>query len=545
VITALLRLPSFFEPPWHTDEGIFEAVAQRVVTGGQLYADAWESKPPLFIYIYVAIVELFGAGVLPLRIVSAVMAFATEVTVFYIALRFVDRRRALTAATLLAVCLAVPFWEGNLALTEAFALFPTALGVLCLLRGEERPGRTGAILLFAAGALFGAAVLIRQTTALVALGAVIWLALSGKNWRRALTGIVSGGAVTVLPVIAAFALFGSFYWFWDANVGFFFAYVPSGEQLPFHYRPLIVLPVLVTVVGLAIRRRLGDPPAWGLPALWLTLMLAGALLTGRPYSHYFLQIFPPLVLLLAVSVPHLSRGLKSSAATVWRPRWSQTPALALAGTLVALWLGVVRPEFEGNWFAMRYTKQDGYYENFVEWVMGVRSRDAYERYFDERVPLTQDLDAALERLGARDRGVYIWGEYPWVYAISGSKPATPYMTSFYTLLIPYLDANLRGTLIAADPRFVVTLSDAWPRHYDATGVLQRRYLTATRAVNSLLAERYVLVASIGRARIFERTLERALVGPREADEEPLVTGPDDGGMPGSEAAEMLQSSVKD
>ncbi|HEY4684730.1 MAG TPA: hypothetical protein VII57_01655, partial [Dehalococcoidia bacterium] len=47
--TLILRLPTFFEPPWHTDEGIFAAVAQKVVSGGQLYADAWESKPPLFL----------------------------------------------------------------------------------------------------------------------------------------------------------------------------------------------------------------------------------------------------------------------------------------------------------------------------------------------------------------------------------------------------------------------------------------------------------------------------------------------------------------
>src|SRR3970040_1762651 len=69
--TLILRLPTFFEPPWHTDEGLFAAVAQKVVSGGQLYADAWESTAPLFLYIYVAVAKLFGAGVLPLRLVVA------------------------------------------------------------------------------------------------------------------------------------------------------------------------------------------------------------------------------------------------------------------------------------------------------------------------------------------------------------------------------------------------------------------------------------------------------------------------------------------
>ena len=64
VFTVLIRLPTFFEPPWHTDEGIFQAVAQKVANGGQLYSDAWESKPPLFLYISVASIQLFGPGVL-------------------------------------------------------------------------------------------------------------------------------------------------------------------------------------------------------------------------------------------------------------------------------------------------------------------------------------------------------------------------------------------------------------------------------------------------------------------------------------------------
>src|SRR5712691_6880935 len=61
--TVLLRLPNFFEPPWHSDEGIFAAVAERVLRGGSLYADAWESKPPLFLFMYVGLFKVFGVGV--------------------------------------------------------------------------------------------------------------------------------------------------------------------------------------------------------------------------------------------------------------------------------------------------------------------------------------------------------------------------------------------------------------------------------------------------------------------------------------------------
>ena len=50
------------------------------------------------------------------------------------------------------VLLAVPFWEGNLALTETFAILPTTLGVLCVLHalGRERRRRPRAARLAAA-----------------------------------------------------------------------------------------------------------------------------------------------------------------------------------------------------------------------------------------------------------------------------------------------------------------------------------------------------------------------------------------------------------
>ncbi len=537
IATLILRLPSFFEPPWHTDEGIFEAVAQRVATGGRLYADAWESKPPLFLYTYVGIIKVFGAGVLPLRIVSAFAALITELAVFSIGLRFMSRRAALIAASLLAVCLAVPFWEGNLALTETFAQVPTSLAVLCALKGIDPDGRAGTRWLLSAGVFFGIAVLVRQTTGLVALGFVLWLMLSGRDWLGAAWKLALGAAAIVLPILAAFALFGSWHWFWDANVGFFFAYVPSGQQLPFQYRPLIVLPFFVTLIALFVYHRRGESPSWGLPMLWLTLTLAGALLTGRPYSHYFLQVFPPLVLLVMLIATNLSWQ--------WRPRWSQLPALAVAVTLAMLWMGVVRPEFNGNVLALQLNQQQrGYYTNFAEYAVGSKSRNEYEDFFDKRVLLTRRLDQTLLRLGGRGAGVYVWGEYPWVYPLADTKPVTPYMTSFYTLLIPELDGRLESTLAAANPRFIVVLNDVWPQYPDDTGVLQRRYATSTRGINRLLAARYNEVASVGRARVFERTHVRPLVGPHE--EAPLVTAPqyndDEGDMT---PLEDVRLSVKD
>jgi 4-amino-4-deoxy-L-arabinose transferase-like glycosyltransferase len=501
--TLLLRLPSFFEPAWHTDEGIFSAVAERVLHGGRLYADAWESKPPLFIYIYVGLIKVFGAGVLPLRIAATVSAIGSELALYGVARTMMGRKPALWATAALALLIGVPFWEGNLALADTFTILPATLGVLCALRARPDDSRaTSTLLLVLAGSMFGLAFLIRQTSAVVALGVVLWWLLSGREWLRPAITMVIGSAIVVLPVVVGFAVWGSFNWFLNANIGFFVRYIPSGEQISIYERPLIVLPALVTIGALIAHRRRGETPRWGLPALWLTLTLANAMLTGRPYPHYFLNVFPPLALLIVMIAPQVRRS--------WRPDRSAAPALAIAVSVALLWLAVVTPEF-GNPYAFRYSKVENYYPNFIARAVGAKSDEAYDRYFDERVPLTEKLGATLKRLGASNQQIYIWGETPWSYALSGSIPATAYTTSFYVLLIPDLDTELWNTLLAADPLFIVMQDDAWPRYRDDTGILKTRYERSVHALNSLIALRYEQVAVVGRARIFQRTAARPFV----------------------------------
>ena len=74
----LLRIPSFFEPVWHTDEGTFAGVAEGIVRGRDIYSQAWESKPPLFLYLYAGIFKLFGAGMLQLKVAAAIAALSTQ-----------------------------------------------------------------------------------------------------------------------------------------------------------------------------------------------------------------------------------------------------------------------------------------------------------------------------------------------------------------------------------------------------------------------------------------------------------------------------------
>jgi len=44
---ALLRIPSFLEPHWYTDEAGYVTTARSLLEGKVLYSQVWNNKPPI------------------------------------------------------------------------------------------------------------------------------------------------------------------------------------------------------------------------------------------------------------------------------------------------------------------------------------------------------------------------------------------------------------------------------------------------------------------------------------------------------------------
>ena len=52
VLSIILRIPSFFEPHWYTDTGIYSAIAEALNHNGVLYKTIIDNKPPLIYYLF-------------------------------------------------------------------------------------------------------------------------------------------------------------------------------------------------------------------------------------------------------------------------------------------------------------------------------------------------------------------------------------------------------------------------------------------------------------------------------------------------------------
>lgn len=468
-VTAISRLPSYFEPLWYGDEGIFAAVAHGMLTGGRLYADAWDSKPPLIFLIYALTLKLFGAEMLPLRLLTTATVLATQAVLFLIGRRLYGPVRGLLAAFLFGLLTSLPFWEGNLALTEIFMVLPMSGAVLWYLvqRGRGERLRDDLIVYGIVGLLLAVGALFRQTGGSLLLTFVVWL-LAAEGFRpRRLLVLSAGFAAPWAAVTLYFLWRGTFDAYWYGVVGFFFTYIPNGYRLSGTERFFIALPSCTVLLWLAIRRqRIHEAGFLPFLLLWFTTSLAGALISGRPYGHYLIQAFPPLALLLAGLRLPTSQRLRTAAVT----------GLVVVQTLVLL-LGVYR-----GIYPVDRANSIRYYQNFYEYIRGDKSERRYNDFFDWHVNRMQLMAAALEAAGARGHTALIWGEYPWLYPLAGLVEVTRYPTSAYAQDTPVHWREFTAALVTERPEFIVVAGDAkvpFPflesflsQHYHSVGWVQ-------------------------------------------------------------------------
>ena len=58
LLYTVLRLPSFAEPHWYTDEAGYVSVASSLLRGRVLYLQIWNNKPPLHLWSIAAVVKV-------------------------------------------------------------------------------------------------------------------------------------------------------------------------------------------------------------------------------------------------------------------------------------------------------------------------------------------------------------------------------------------------------------------------------------------------------------------------------------------------------
>jgi len=444
---ALIRL-RLAGVPLERDEGEYAYAGQLILQGVPPYQLAYNMKFPGTYYAYSVLLALFGQSPWGIRVGLMLVNAATTLLLYLLARRLAGERAALVTATTFAA-LSLDRWiMGVFAHATQFVILPAVAGFLVL---DHALASRRTRLLFAAGALLGVSVLMKQHAALfVAFALAIVLrrdlrverAPIGAALRRAaaLAAGASAPFALLCAVLAVQGVLGRF-WFWTVRYARdYVSEVPLSGALP-------ALVAGVRTITLATW------PLWlvaalGLVAIWLAPwrrgtrgfvvgFLVASFLTTCPgfyfRAHYFIAMLPAAALLAGVGIVSLQRLLARIV------RGPTATALAAAVWLAALLAWAV-PE-RGYLFAMNPddVSRARYGRNlFVEAA-------AIGRYVRERT-------AATDRIA-------VIGSEPEIYFYAGRRSATGYIYT-YPLMEPQpLAAHMQEEMIheieAAHPAMVV------------------------------------------------------------------------------------------
>jgi hypothetical protein len=322
----------FFADPFSRDEAVYAVVARLLLEGDQPYRDVFDHKPP-GVYLWYSLAFLvFGESEAGPRVLGALALSGTAAATMVAAgMLWGDRARWLAGAVFGLSCGAA-FIRPH-ANVEPFMVLPMSWSLVFGLRARAGRGAGNAA---AAGVLAALACLTKPVAAGNAV-LVLWLCVSGSNWRQA-GWWLAGFAGPVCTVVAWLALTGGLSRAVYANVTYnalYTAQVPLSTKIwLFHtYGRLVGMATAPLILGaglgtwqLVARRRRGDLIA----VAWLAASGLGAAATGRFYAHYSIQLLPAGALMVA-------GGFTPTPRWVWHPVAGR---MAVAGAGVALTLAL-------------------------------------------------------------------------------------------------------------------------------------------------------------------------------------------------------------
>ena len=400
LLTVVTRLPALLHPWFIDDEAVYSVVANEIVDGGRPYVDAVERKPPLLFWLYAGIFKATGKFNPPgLHVVAVAWTLATMAGLYVIGRQLFNRGTGLMAALLYSVYQPWGTFK-NLAFNGELIMNLPLVWACAIVFARSSSKLRPELLL--AGALLGAAFLLKQPAAIAAVPLGIYLLLPTYRTSRRLTltaslihaFLLTVGFFGVLGVVIAVLqkqaiLPEAFFWtitahanphiFWGKGVSIF-AFL--GCCFP-----------LVIGAALSLRDRRG---LWGgniaerkALAMLLAASAVGAAAGARFYPHYYIQLIPPLVLLAA---PYYAR--------IWSGRDQPRHGLLRPATAYAL-IAVTVVAF------------------FIASYVGLASRRQ-----------ASEAGRYLSENSAPDDRIFIWGHGAWIYMESRRRPACRYILTF-------------------------------------------------------------------------------------------------------------------
>lgn len=444
IFQLIIRTPSFFEPYWYGDEAIYLSIGQSLNQGEILYKDIIDHKTPVIYYLAQVGTQL------NLRL-SLVLIMAIASTSFFFLIKiFTDNKNlSLVFALFFTFLTAMPAYEGLIFNGELIVMTLVFLGLVTLFFGKIKTNRDffentllkPSYRLFFSGIFFSLATLTKVPAIMDFFAVLVigwfyffdqFFLFNKRKTRLSKSIILIGrfwlwmGLGYIIPILL------SIIWFFYQGAlsdyleyGLLYSVRYSQSWIPAHLTAnnawLSSLPFKASLVSLFIILMSVLGKFWSsklrFGVSWLLFALFASLLSNRPYPHYFLQVIPPLLLVISVSF--------NDFIDFFKKKNSSFPNFSLISTTLVIIL-----VFFAHWLVeMKQYDTFAYYQRFTNLITNNISVVDYRNSFDSLVNSNYEVLSLLK--AQENASLEIWGTNPTLYAMSGISPSSRFTVGFH------------------------------------------------------------------------------------------------------------------
>lgn len=469
-IVFILRIPSLFMPYSYGDEMIYLTLGEAIRQGVPLYSGIHDNKPPL-LYLMAAVAgNLFWfKAILTLWVLATIFVFWKLLNHLFPK----STGSQVVGTSIFALLTTIPLLEGNIVNAELFMIGPTILAFIILMNTKLTPKN----LLFS-GALFSVSTLFKVPAAFD-IPTIIFLWLVGIKKIQAKN--IKALAKNILYLLLGFAtpVLLTLIWYWSQgalkeyivaaflqNVGYLSSWRPDDVQESFITRNLpLIQRGIVVLLGLLFlywkKNRLSK--TFIFTTSWLLFSLFAVTLSERPYPHYLIQGIGPFSILMTILFT--------------QKNFEQVL------TIIPLTLSFFVPFYYNFWHYPTLP----YYQTFVQFVAGQKSKEEYFASFGSQVSTHYAISKYLLTSLTKEDKLFVWGpDSSTIYALTKHFPPIRYVADYHIKDFS-TSSELSISLNTNLPAFIVLLSNHEVRN-DLT---------------ILLTDNYALVENINGAEIWK------------------------------------------
>ena len=478
---SLLRLPSFLEPHWFTDEAGYAVAGREMLSGRMPYASIWNNKPPLHLATVGAVVRTLGSSETVLHLVTFAGGAIALGAMAYIATHLFRTWKAATALLAGAALLGLPFFDAELLIPESLLIAPASwAAAIVIVRLHER--RIEGIGWTVAAGLLAAAAIGYQQTAVADAAAVGLILLVHRNAlpRHAISYVVTVVLATAAWVIPLVLLVGP-HTLWFALVGFYLGDYNLSSQPGAHgpvLAALLSLTIAFTVVGAVVaRRRHGRNPTWML-AVWAIAALCVPAAAQQPFAHFLAPCLIPCILVVVAVLPERWPGLQSLRHHAGLTALVGTAPLAAA----LLTAGLLGRSAGVDWIppgasqgSNGYRNLETYYSGAWQVATGGHSWTEWESEFDLRAPADTATGEWLRQHGLRGARAVVWSSDAWPYLLADLPVLLPTAPIYNDEVLLGSNGEVTNRVRALGPSIIVAESDDLVNFPEIIGLLDSDY----------------------------------------------------------------------